>query len=123
MKRLMAILALCLTLGPAPAQAALTLQQIGDAGTDTAWASRVKARVLQDAFSVINESIGTPNHANRILLAGAILREPDKWSGRFTVATAGAAVTTAVTLATVTDAQVQTAVDSLIDGFATYANQ
>jgi hypothetical protein len=123
MKRLFAIIALASTLC-LPARAALTLQQVGDASTDAAWTSRVKARVLQDAFALINESTGTSNHANRILLAGAILREPDKWTSRFTVATAGqAGPMSASSLATVTDAQINTAVDSLLDGFASYANQ
>jgi hypothetical protein len=105
-----------------PCHAALTLQQIGDAGTDDAWKSRIKARLLQDAFAVINESTGTTNHANRLLLAGNILREPNLWAGRFTVAVAGASgPASASSLAAVTDAQINTAVDSLLDGFASYA--
>lgn len=123
MRSIVAIAALVVTL-ILPARAALTLQQVGDAGTDAAWYSRVKARVLQDAFALINESAGTSNHANRILLAACLLRDPDKWAGRFTVAVAGCAgPMTAASLATVTDAQINVAVDSLLDGFATYVAQ
>lgn len=121
--KLLATIVLALSL-LAPANAALTLQTIGYASTDADWTARVGARVMQDAFAIVNESVGTPNHANRIILAGNILREPAKWTSRFLVATAGTttvANSSATTLAAVTDANIQTAVDSLLDGFASNA--
>ena len=97
----------------------LTLQNIGDAGTDPVFVSRVRGRLAQAAPAVINESAGTANHAARVTHMGLVLAEPAKWASRYASYVAGqSGPAGAASLAAVTDAQITTAVDSLIDSFA-----
>lgn len=119
MKHLITAACLAFCLFNAAGAQALTLQQIGDAGTDPTWVSRIKARLLQDAIAITTETILTLDHANRLTLAGNILRDPDKWTNRFTVVVAGqSGPASAASLSAVTDAQINTAVDSVINSFA-----
>lgn len=98
---------------------ALTLQQIGDARTDPAFLSRVRARLCQAAPAIVNESALTANHAARVALAARILAEPDLWASRFAVVVAGQPTPAAQSsLANVTDAHITSAVDGLLDTFA-----
>jgi Flp pilus assembly protein TadG len=118
LRRLFLLLALGFTLC-SPSYAALTLQQIGDASGDPSWASRIKARLLQDAIAITTESAFTANHVARVSLAGKILQEPALWTSRFVVVVAGqSGPASANSLAAVTDSQINTAVDSVIDSFA-----
>jgi hypothetical protein len=97
----------------------LTLQNQGDASTDTAFRSRVRASVLRAALAVANEATNTANHIARIEWAGNVLREPESWALRIaTTVAAQSGPASAASLAAVTDAQINTAVDSLIDAYA-----
>lgn len=97
----------------------LTLQNVGDAGSDVVFVARVRGRLMQAAPAVLNESAGTANHAARIMHMGNVLREPSLWASRYASPVAGqSGPASASSLATVTDAQITTAVDSLIDSFA-----
>lgn len=118
MKKPLAIVALFVSLSGV-AHAALTLQQIGDSINDAAWVSRIRARVGQAAPAIVNESVGTPNHAARLALAKQMLVEPNLWASRFAPVVAGQpGPVSANSLADVTDAQITTALDSLIDSMA-----
>lgn len=98
---------------------ALTFKQIGDASLDSNFTARVKARLCQAAPAIVNENPATANHAARMLLAARILQNPDEWAVRFAPVVAGQPTPAGqATLAAVTDAQITTAVDSLLDSFA-----
>lgn len=97
----------------------LSLQNIGDAGTDATFLARVRGRLAQAAPAVLGESAGTANHAARVTHMANVLREPQLYAARYASYVAGqSGPSSAANLAAVTDAQITTAVDSLIDHFA-----
>ena len=95
---------------------ALTYQVIGAAADDDAFKQRVKGYLGIAGASVFSESVGTTNHANRLIWAEAVLADPSLWASRLSVLVAGQHVAgSASTLATLTDTNIQTAVDGLIN--------
>lgn len=98
---------------------ALSLQTIGTANEDQTFLQRVKGRLCIAFANVISESAGTANHANRLKWAYDVAKEPNLWAARMACAIAGQnAGIAGTTLAQVTDTQIQTGADSLIDHYA-----
>lgn len=98
---------------------ALSLQTVGSAQEDTAFLQRIKGRLSIAFAAVLAEAGGTPNHANRLVWAEEVAKEPAAWAARMACAVAGnQAGQAATTLAALTDTQVSTGVDSLIDHYA-----
>lgn len=87
---------------------------------DQQFTNRVKASLAKACSAIQNESAGTANHAVRLTLVGRILGAPDSYAQRFALYTACESTFFAAqsTLAGASDAQVDNAVNSLLDMFA-----
>ena len=98
---------------------ALTYQVIGSAAEDMTFVQRVRGYIGIAGASVFSESAGTQNHAARLEWATAVVAEPERWATRTAPFVAGQnAGIGGTTLASITDGNIQTAVDSLINYFA-----
>lgn len=88
--------------------------------SDSQFKSRVKASLAKACSAIQNESGGTANHAVRLTLVGRILNNPDGYAERFALYVACESTFFAAqsSLAGATDAQIDTAVNSLLDMFA-----
>jgi hypothetical protein len=97
----------------------LSLQNIGDAGADPIWVSRIKGSVLQSCITIMGEAAGVANHALRVILAINILREPDRYASRLACVVAGMpGPAAAASLVAVTDTQINTAMALVVDSYA-----
>lgn len=87
---------------------------------DQQFISRVKASLAKACSAIQNEAGGTANHAVRLTLVGRILAAPDSYAQRFALYAACESTFFGAqsTLAGASDAQVDTAVNSLLDMFA-----
>ena len=92
----------------------------GQAANDPQFVARVKAALAKACPAVQNESGGTANHAVRLTLVGRILSSPDGYAARFATYVACDATLYAnnSSLTGATDAQIENAVNSLLDMFA-----
>jgi hypothetical protein len=91
----------------------------GLADGDNQFVARVKAALCKACPAVQNESAGTANHAVRLALVGRILQNPTGYAQRFAVYVAvDSTVAAQSTLAAATDAQIETATNSLLDMFS-----
>jgi hypothetical protein len=91
----------------------------GQAASDSQWVARVKAALAKAETAMQNESVGTANHTARIALVGRLLAAPDAYAFKFaTLVAVDATVAAQSTLAAATDAQVENAVNALLDMFA-----
>jgi hypothetical protein len=97
---------------------ALTALQLDAAKTDTNFVARVEFYMAKAALAIINEGNADPNHANRAELGREILLEPQKFASRFALAAATQpAITTATSLAAVSDTDLEGAVNSVYPSF------
>ena len=87
---------------------------------DTQFINRVKASLCKACSAVQFEAGGTANHAVRITLVGRILANPDAYAQRFAsyAAVDSTIFANASTLSGATDAQIDNAVNGLLDMFA-----
>jgi hypothetical protein len=98
---------------------ALAYSVIGTADTDTAFTTRVKAALENAAAAINSEAVGTANHIQRLALVGRVLGNPVYYAQQFALSIASIApVLNAVDLASATDANIQTGVNSVWDMFA-----
>ena len=112
------ILALAAT---ASAQTAATYAQRAVFGQSAAWQGRVSIAMINGALTVIAEDAATDQHAQRLKLSAAVLKEPEFIARRLAVVLSAAApvVDTDGTVdTTLTDAQLQALVNSRWTAFA-----
>ena len=98
---------------------ALSIGTIGAAVEDPVFLARVKGAMYVTGGTVFVEAANVPNHANRLLWVKAIASEPIHWLMRMVTSVAALnAGIAGTTLSAVTDAQVQTAMDNLVNFYS-----
>lgn len=86
------------------------------ASLNPAFQQRVSASMASAAINISSESTGTTDHSNRVVLAKNVLTSPQQYINQFALAVAvNLAI---VTLSSVTDANIDTAVSSVWNAFA-----
>ena len=78
---------------------------------------QVAGACMSAAIDIVNESAGTPNHANRILWA-VLVRDNAKGMAKSMLADIVKDSTIAADVEAATDAQVQSVVDGLVNQYA-----
>jgi len=87
---------------------------------DSALRNRVRVAVIVAAQTIRGEDGGTPNHANRLLWAAAAMANPAGEAQRmFHAVLAANKDSTVEQISGASDAAIQTAVDNVVDLFAT----
>lgn len=128
MRRGLILLAFLMLPATVSAQTAATYAQRATFSQSAAWLGRVSMACVVGAIAVINEDPATANHATRVKLSAAVLKEPEFIARRLAVVLAAAAPVVATTAGdppvttvdtTLTDAQLQALVDARWTAFAT----
>lgn len=118
----LSVFAVLLLAAPALAQTPATYAQRATFGQSSGWQGRVSVACINGALAVIAEDATTDQHAQRLKLAAAVLKEPEFIARRLaTVLAAAAPVVVAadgVVDTTLTDAQLQTLVGQRWTAFA-----
>ena len=86
------------------------------AAINPAFLQRVQESMISAAISISSEATSTANHSNRVVLARLVLQQPQNYVNQFALAVAVNIPVTSVS--SVTDAQIDTSVASIWNGFA-----
>lgn len=95
-----------------------TYAQIVPASADAAWIARVKASIVTAALAIAVDSPATPLDLHRDRMARLVLLDPELWATRFALPVAlGFLGDSDLTVANVTDAEIDTRVSSVWNDF------
>lgn len=98
----------------------LTFEQLSGLVQSSDMAGQIMGAVATVALAIQSEDSETPNHANRMAWARRALSSPQSVAGEIRAAVLGTyADTLPASGATLTDAQIKSAVESCVDTFAT----
>lgn len=86
------------------------------AAINVAFQQRVQESMISAAINISAEATGTVDHGNRVILAKAVLNNPQGFVNQFAFAVAVNIPVTSVN--TVTDAQIDASVSGVWNGFA-----
>lgn len=86
------------------------------AAINSAFQQRVEESMISAAIAISSEATTTANHGNRVVLAKTVLNQPQNYVQQFALAVAVNIPVTSVSA--VTDAQIDSSVSGIWNGFA-----